>query len=103
MKKLEKIGKYKVLDILGKGAMGIVYRALDPDINREVAIKTIRFDMITDEAGKNEVMKRFMQEAQAVGKLEHPNIVTIYDVGREEDLTYIVMQVVDRFLGREIF
>ena len=102
MKKLAKIGKYKVIDILGKGAMGIVYRALDPDINREVAIKTIRFDMITDEAGKSEVMKRFMREAQAVGKLEHPNIVTIYDVGREEDHTYIVMQVVDGSSLKEI-
>jgi len=102
MKKVEKIGKYKILEILGQGAMGIVYRALDPDIDREVAIKTIRFDMITDESGKSDIMKRFMREAQAVGKLEHPNIVTIYDVGREEDLTYIVMQLIDGESLKEI-
>lgn len=95
MKKLETIGKYKVIDILGKGAMGIVYRALDPDINREVAIKTIRFDTVIDETGKNETLKRFMREAQAVGKLEHPNIATIYDVSREQDQTNIVMQLID--------
>jgi len=102
MKKVEKIGKYKILETLGQGAMGIVYRALDPDIDREVAIKTIRFDMITDESGKSDIMKRFMREAQAVGKLEHPNIVTIYDVGREKDLTYIVMQVIDGESLKEI-
>ncbi len=93
MKTPETIGKYKVLDTLGQGAMGVVYKALDPDIDRHVAIKTIRFDMLTDAAGKDEIMRRFMREAQAVGKLEHPNIITIYEVGREEDLTYIVMQL----------
>jgi tRNA A-37 threonylcarbamoyl transferase component Bud32 len=93
MKTLETIGKYKVLDTLGQGAMGIVYKALDPDIDREVAIKTIRFDMLSDAAGKDEIMRRFIREAQAVGKLEHPSIITIYEVGREGDLTYIVMQL----------
>jgi len=93
MKTLETIGKYKVLDTLGQGAMGVVYKALDPDINREVAIKTVRFDMLSDAAGKDEIMRRFIREAQAVGKLEHPNIITIYEVGREGDSTYIVMQL----------
>ena len=93
MRKLETIGKYKILDTLGQGAMGIVYKALDPDIDREVAIKTIRFDMLSDAAGKDEIMRRFIREAQAVGKLEHPSIITIYEVGREGDLTYIVMQL----------
>ncbi|MGB2906229.1 MAG: serine/threonine-protein kinase [Candidatus Aminicenantaceae bacterium] len=93
MKTLETIGKYKVLDTLGQGAMGVVYKALDPDINREVAIKTVRFDMLSDTAGKDEIMRRFIREAQAVGKLEHPNIITIYEVGREGDSTYIVMQL----------
>lgn len=102
MKKAEKIGKYKILDTLGQGAMGIVYKALDPDIDRKVAIKTIRFDMVPDESGKSELMKRFMREAQAVGKLEHPNIVTIYDVGKEKNLTYIVMQLIDGKSLKEI-
>jgi tetratricopeptide (TPR) repeat protein len=91
---MDKIGKYKIDNILGKGAMGVVYKALDPDIDREVAIKTIRFDLISDGTDKEELMKRFIREAQAAGRLSHPNIVTIYDVGREEDLTYIVMQYI---------
>ena len=92
---MEKIGKYEIIDLLGKGAMGIVYKALDPDIDREVAIKTIRFDLISDDEEKDELMLRFMREARAAGKLVHPNIITIHDVGREKDMTYIVMQYVE--------
>jgi serine/threonine protein kinase len=92
---MEKIGKYDIVGILGKGAMGIVYKAFDPDINREVAIKTIRFDLIENGTEKDDLMGRFMREAQAVGRLNHPNIITIYDVGREGDLTYIVMQFIE--------
>jgi tRNA A-37 threonylcarbamoyl transferase component Bud32/tetratricopeptide (TPR) repeat protein len=93
--KMKNIGKYKITSILGKGAMGIVYRALDPDINREVAIKTIRFDLVSEEDDREEMMERFMREAQAAGKLTHSNIITIYDVGREKDMTYIVMQLIE--------
>ncbi|MGD2295284.1 MAG: protein kinase [Candidatus Aminicenantes bacterium] len=88
----EKIGKYEIIEQLGKGAMGVVYKAKDPDIHREVAIKTIRFDL--GEGVDEELMGRFVREAQAAGKLDHTNIVTIYDVGREKDLTYIVMQFI---------
>ncbi len=91
-KDIEKIGKYKIIEMLGKGAMGVVYKALDPDINREVAIKTIRFDL--SDGDDEEMMGRFIREAQAAGKLDHSNIATIYDVGREQDLTYIVMQYI---------
>jgi serine/threonine protein kinase len=91
---MEKIGKYEIINLLGKGAMGIVYKALDPDIDREVAIKTIRFDLISDEEEKSELMLRFIREAKAAGRLVHPNIITIHDVGREEDMTYIVMQYI---------
>ena len=92
---MEKIGKYKISGILGKGAMGIVYKALDPDINREVAVKTVRFDLVSEDESENEeIMERFMREAQSAGKLTHPNIITIFDVGREESLTYIVMQFI---------
>ena len=77
---MEKIGKYKISGILGKGAMGIVYKALDPDIDREVAIKTVRFDLVSDDEAENEeIMERFMREAQSAGKLTHPNIITIFD------------------------
>lgn len=92
---MKKIGKYEILSILGKGAMGIVYKALDPDIDRQVAIKTIRFDLASEETDNEEIMQRFIREAQAAGKLTHPNIITIFDVGREEDLTYIVMQFIE--------
>jgi len=92
---MKKIGKYKILGILGKGGMGIVYKALDPDIERDVAIKTIRFDTFTDGTEKDDLMARFMREARAAGKLAHPNIVTIYEVGREKDVTYIVMQYIE--------
>jgi predicted Ser/Thr protein kinase len=92
---MEKIGKYKVIDVLGKGAMGIVYKALDPDINREVAVKTVHFDTATEGTQKEDVQARFMREAQAAGRLTHPNIVMIYDVGREGDMTYIVMQCIE--------
>lgn len=92
---MKNIGKYKITSILGKGAMGIVYRALDPDINREVAVKTIRFDLVSEEGDREEMMERFIREAQAAGKLTHPNIITIYDVGREKEMTYIVMQLIE--------
>jgi len=91
-KDIEKIGKYTIIEMLGKGAMGVVYKALDPDINREVAVKTIRFDI--SDGDDEEMMGRFIREAQAAGKLDHSNIATIYDVGREKDLTYIVMQYI---------
>ena len=92
---MKKIGKYKILGTLGKGGMGIVYKALDPDIEREVAIKTIRFDTLTEGMEKEELLTRVIREAKAAGRLNHPNIITIYDVVRDKDLTYIVMQYVD--------
>jgi len=92
---MKKIGKYEIFSILGKGAMGIVYKALDPDIDRQVAIKTIRFDLTSDTTDNEEIMQRFIREAQAAGRLSHPNIITIFDVGREKDLTYIVMQFIE--------
>lgn len=74
----DKIGKYRIVGVLGKGAMGVVYKALDERINREVAIKTIHAHLLGEEKS-DEVLKRFNVEIQAVGKLSHPNIVGIYD------------------------
>ncbi len=91
----EKIGKYKILGTLGRGGMGVVYKGLDPDIEREVAIKTIRLDTIGEDAEKQEMLVRVVREAKAAGRLDHPNIITIYDVIHEGDLTFIVMQYVD--------
>ena len=75
-----KFGRYEVIDALGKGAMGTVYRARDPMLNRTVAIKTVNMDLDRDEVADYEA--RFYQEARAAGGLNHPNIVTIYDIGK---------------------
>ncbi|MCH8268371.1 MAG: serine/threonine protein kinase [Acidobacteria bacterium] len=92
---MELLGRYEILGELGRGAMGTVYRARDPKIDRIVAVKTIRALGLSadDEAGYRE---RFFREAQAAGKLSHPGIVTIYDVGEEETTKtpYIVMECV---------
>ena len=87
-----KIGRYKILDELGRGAMGIVYRAEDPSLDRVVALKTIS---LADAEGRKEYEKRFLLEAKAAGKLTHPNIVTIYDYGEEEDLAYMAMELLE--------
>lgn len=92
---VDHVGKYHILGILGKGGMGIVYKGLDPDIEREVAIKTIRFDTCPDGPVKEEMLARVTREAKAAGRLNHPNIITIHDVFREKDLTYIVMHYVE--------
>ena len=92
---MDKIGKYTIQGEIGKGGMGIVYRALDPYIGRTVAIKTIRLDLLRQGSGRDEALKRFLREAQAAGNLSHPNIVTIYDVGEHEGLIYIAMEHID--------
>jgi len=86
------IGRYEVVKELGRGAIGTVYLGRDPRINREVAIKTLRSSEVSiDEL--DEVRERFFREAEAAGRLNHPNIVTIYDVGEDDDLIYIAMEV----------
>ena len=91
------IGKYRIEGELGRGAMGIVYQAFDPVVERHVAIKTIRFD---DSSGADrlELLKR---EAKSVGRFEHPNIVTLYDAGETDGLFYMVMQLVQGETLRE--
>ncbi|MBN1940136.1 MAG: protein kinase [Candidatus Aminicenantes bacterium] len=91
---MEKIGKYQILGTLGQGGMGIVYKALDPDIHREVAIKTIRNDQFAEGRDAEKVLRQFMVEARAAGRLSHPHIATIFEVGRDEDLTFIAMQYI---------
>jgi serine/threonine-protein kinase len=86
------LGRYEILKELGQGAMGTVYLGNDPNIDREVAIKTINYAEINAEE-LTEVKSRFFREAQAAGKLSHPNIVTIYDVGEDHDMAYIAMEL----------
>ncbi|MBT9566694.1 MAG: serine/threonine protein kinase [Thiobacillus sp.] len=85
-----KIGRYEVIATLGQGAMGTVYKAVDPLIERTVAIKTINLDLAQEERAEFE--ERFYREAKSAGRLNHANIVTIYDVGETEDIAYIAME-----------
>lgn len=89
------MGRYEIVEELGKGAMGIVYKGVDPKIDRVVAIKTIRFDESFDEEEKKELKERFFAEARAAGKLNHPNIITIYDTGEDYDLSWIAMEFLE--------
>jgi serine/threonine-protein kinase len=92
---LKSLGRYQITGALGKGAMGTVYKGIDPAINRPVALKTIRLDFVNDPAELAELKERLYREAQAAGKLSHPNIVTIYDVGSEASLQYIAMEYLE--------
>src|SRR5829696_3132539 len=90
---LESLGRYKLQRVLGKGAMGVVYEGLDPRLNRKVAIKTILVGQM-DEATANDYSTRFAREAQAVARLNHANIVQVYDFGEEGHVAYIVMEYI---------
>jgi len=90
----EKVGKYEIQEVLGKGGVGIVYKAFDPSIARSVAIKAITRDSL-DAGELKHVIDRFRHEAQAVGRLVHPRIVQIYDYGEDEQVAYIVMELVN--------
>jgi serine/threonine-protein kinase len=92
---VEQIGRYRILDELGRGATGIVYRAQDPAIGRVIAIKTIRLSDFTDETERDRLRERLFREAQSAGILSHPNIVTIYDIAEEGGLAYIFMEYVE--------
>ncbi len=87
------LGRYQLERVLGKGAMGIVYEALDPKLHRKVAIKTILVDQLDAETAKDFSM-RFEREARAVARLNHPNIVQVYDFGKEGKVAYIVMEFI---------
>src|SRR5438067_206766 len=86
-----KIGKYDVIDVLGEGGMGIVYRAVDNRIGRLVAIKM----MTGGYADNPDLLKRFYREAQSTGSLQHPNIVTVYDLGDQDGNPYLVMEYLE--------
>lgn len=88
------LGRYEILKELGQGAMGTVYLGRDPSIQRQVAIKTLHYaEIAVDELA--DVKARFFREAEAAGKLSHPNIVTIYDVGEDHDMAYIAMELLE--------
>ncbi|MFN3397045.1 MAG: serine/threonine-protein kinase [Sulfurimicrobium sp.] len=88
-----KIGRYEILSALGQGAMGVVYRAIDPLLERTVAIKTISLELSKDEF--DEFERRFYREASSAGRLNHPNIVTIHDVGNNDNIAYMAMEFLE--------
>ena len=87
------LGRYQLERVLGKGAMGIVYEALDPKLHRKVAIKTILINQLDEETAKDFSM-RFEREARAVARLNHPNIVQVYDFGKEGEVAFLVMEFI---------
>jgi eukaryotic-like serine/threonine-protein kinase len=95
-----KLGRYTLIAELGRGAMGVVYRAEDPLLNRTVAIKTII--LMDDPAARAEYEARFFQEAKAAGGLNHPNLITIHDIGREGDVAYMAMELLEGTELREM-
>ena len=94
------LGRYKIVAEIGQGAMGVVYKAVDPIIDRTVAIKTINLNLSRQELEEYEA--RFQQEIKAAGRLNHPNIVTIYDVGKTDQVAYMAMEFLDGKSLRQI-
>ncbi len=92
-----RFGRFEVVAELGRGAMGVVYRAVDPALERVVAIKTVA--LTGEEAERSQHEARFLQEARAAGSLAHPSIITVYDVGREGDLAFMAMELLE---GQEV-
>ena len=97
---LTQLGRYRILAELGRGAMGVVYAAEDPLLNRRVAIKTII--MTGDSTERADYEARFYQEAKAAGGLNHPNVVTVHDIGREGAVAYMAMELIDGIELREM-
>jgi serine/threonine-protein kinase len=99
------LGKYEITEVLGQGAMGVVYKGFDPGIRRTVAIKTIRRELVEGERHAAAMLARFRNEAQAAGKLAHPGLVAVYDYGEDADVAYIAMEYVEgnslrEYIGR---
>jgi len=84
-------GRYEIVEQIGKGAMGVVYKAHDPQINRTVALKVLREDRVTS----GDFVQRFIREAMAIGRLSHSNIVTVYDIGQDHGTVYIAMEFLE--------
>jgi len=103
---MDQLGRYQILGELGRGAMGVVFRALDPSIGREVAIKTIRLSELANSEQRGKQRERLFREARSAGILSHPGIVTIYDMAEQDETAYITMEFVpgstlEQILGQQ--
>lgn len=99
MAEIKKLGRYELRNVLGKGAMGVVNEGYDPTLGRRVAIKTILKNAAIDDETERDYAERFVKEAKAVGRLNHPHIVQVHDFGVENDVAYLVMEFIQ---GREL-
>jgi serine/threonine-protein kinase len=90
---LKKLGRYELIRVLGKGAMGVVYEGRDPNLDRRVAIKTVKVENLSEEAAA-EYEHRFRTEARSAARLQHPNIVSVYDSDRDGDTAFLVMEYI---------
>jgi len=99
MPEIQKLGRYELRQVLGRGAMGVVYEGFDTSLGRRVAVKTILKSAAIDAETARAYEARFVQEAKAVARLNHPNIVQVYDFGEENEVAYLVMEYIE---GREL-
>ena len=93
MADIEKLGRYDIIRVVGKGAMGVVYEGRDPNLDRQVAIKTIRVQSLSAQAA-SEYEGRFRTEARSAARLHHANIVSVFDSGQDGDIAYLVMEFI---------
>ncbi len=100
---IDRLGRYDITEVLGQGAMGVVYKGFDPGIRRTVAIKTIRRELIEGDRDAGRMLARFRNEARAAGQLSHPGIVAVYDYGEDTAVAYIAMEYVEGNSLREYF
>ncbi len=90
-----RFGRYEVLEVIGQGSMGTVYRGMDPLLERQVALKTIRLETLTSDELRREMLERLRNEAITIARFSHPNIIVVYDMGGAEDSAFIAMELVD--------
>lgn len=92
---ITRVGKYRVDGLIGRGSVGVVYKGFDGQIDRAVAIKSLRLDILAAVADREMLLKRFSTEARAAGRCVHPNIVTVFDYVEHDNTPYIIMEYVD--------
>lgn len=98
----QRFGRYEVMEVIGQGSMGTVYRGLDPVLERQVALKTIRLEAVASASHREEMLERLRREAITIARFSNPNIIAVYDMGDAEDSAFIAMELVDGFSLRDL-